>query len=137
MKLVNSDHPALKTISSELSETEMKEVALLYPKLARLMFKSGGVGLAANQLGYTKRYFVWPYGLVMNPVILYKSDEVNESLEGCLSFPSTHRNVARHNDIKVTYYDEYLKLKEKTLTGLPAKIFQHEFDHLNGICIVD
>lgn len=136
MKLVNSDHPALKTISSELSETEMKEVALLYPKLARLMFKSGGVGLAANQLGYTKRYFVWPYGLVMNPYISDFTDSVI-SKEGCLSFPNVTKTVKRAKTIKVFYFDEHLKMKDKTLSGVPAIIFQHEFDHLNGICIVN
>src|SRR5262245_53657222 len=111
--------------------------------MGRLMVELRGVGLAAPQVGIAKRFMlVSPTGelddvqVVVNPEILRAEGE-EEMEEGCLSFPGIYGTVKRATDIHVKYRDLDWALKDLHLTGFIARIFQHEFDHLNGVVFID
>ena len=104
------------------------------------MFHHEGCGLSANQIGMDTRAFAMirdiEYNDVIvcfNPVILKTYGELVSCEEGCLSFPDKFINVIRQDIIDVKYEDEEGKVHELTLHGLSSRIFQHEFDHLEGI----
>ena len=104
------------------------------------MFHHDGVGLSANQIGMDVRAFAMvrdiEYNDVIvcfNPRIVSRSNECVWYEEGCLSFPDQFINVHRPDKIIVKYEDEEGKDHKISLSGLAARVFQHEFDHLNGI----
>ena len=104
------------------------------------MFHHEGCGLSANQIGMDIRAFVMirdiEYNDVIvcfNPRIVTRSDECVWCEEGCLSFPDQFINVHRPDKIIVKYEDEDGKDHKISLSGFASRIFQHEFDHLNGI----
>lgn len=101
---------------------------------------SDGVGLAAPQIGLLKRVFVIKLknyeGIFINPGILYKENSLI-SAEGCLSFPNKTCNVVRYNRILVLNQIEEFRDATLQLQNEVAIIWQHEFDHLNGITILD
>ena len=104
------------------------------------MFHHDGVGLSANQIGMDVRAFAMvrdiEYNDVIvcfNPRIVTRGDECVWCEEGCLSFPDQFINVQRPDKIIVKYEDEDGKDHKITLSGFTARVFQHEFDHLNGI----
>ena len=108
--------------------------------LVENMFHHDGVGLSANQIGMDVRAFAMvrdiEYNDVIvcfNPRIVTRSDECVWCEEGCLSFPDQFINVQRPDKIIVKYEDEEGKDHKIGLSGLAARVFQHEFDHLNGI----
>lgn len=97
-------------------------------------------GLAANQIGYPYRVFAMKFGdefiVIANPSFVSKSEKRILSIEGCLSIPGRKSKVMRHKSVKVAYYDP---INEKQVTrkfkGFDAIVFQHEFDHGNGVLI--
>ena len=104
------------------------------------MFHHEGCGLSANQIGMDIRAFAMirdiEYNDVIvcfNPRIVTRSDECVWCEEGCLSFPDQFINVHRPDKIIVKYEDEEGKDHKISLSGFAARVFQHEFDHLNGI----
>jgi peptide deformylase len=111
--------------------------------------KKGGIGLAAPQIGELKRIFVmdtFPLDdeqvekfkrVVINPRILATSIETLKYPEGCLSIPNICEEVERPREIEVRYLDETFNPVERKLKGTEARIFQHEFDHLEGILFID
>lgn len=109
------------------------------------MLDHKGIGLAANQVGIAKNVFVMgsvnidgfsPIG-VFNPKILEYSRENEFFKEGCLSYPELWLNIKRPKEILVEYQDWQGSVHTAKITGLISRIFQHEYDHLNGICFVD
>lgn len=107
-----------------------------------LMQKSKGVGLAANQVGLDASVFGMLKSngdriAVFNPIIRGASDETNLGVEGCLSFPALMLNVKRANSIAVSYQNKEGNTVNEELHGFDARVFQHEFDHLQGINFVD
>jgi len=108
--------------------------------LVENMFHYNGVGLSANQIGIQERAFVMMSDMetqqttvCFNPRIIkyYKDTDLME--EGCLSYPDEIINVNRPNRIVVKYEDEDKKEHKIKLDGFAARVFQHEFDHLEGI----
>ena len=104
------------------------------------MFHHEGCGLSANQIGMNIRAFAMirdiEYNDVIvcfNPRIISRSDDCVWCEEGCLSFPDQFINVHRPDKITVKYEDEEGKDHKISLSGFAARVFQHEFDHLNGI----
>lgn len=101
------------------------------------MALSGGIGLAAPQVGKNTRIFVMydpPKTFVcINPVILEASEDTSVFSEGCLSFPNLYLDIIRPANVKVAYYDVDGKLTEKDFGDIQARCFQHELDHLDGI----
>ena len=99
-----------------------------------------GVGLSANQIGMYVRAFAMIKDMennevivCFNPRIIKRYNDCVEFEEGCLSFPDQFINVSRPNKIVVKYEDEDKKEHKITLEGFLSRIFQHEFDHLEGI----
>ena len=108
--------------------------------LVENMLHYEGVGLAANQIGIWERAFCMMIDVetgetitCFNPKIIKKYDESSWFEEGCLSYPDEIINVKRPDRIVVKYEDENEKVHKLKLDGFPARVFQHEYDHLEGI----
>lgn len=114
--------------------------------MIEFMEKNRGIGLAANQVGLAKRVFVIgsnhiegfpkPFA-VFNPKIVEESEETILDKEGCLSYPGLWLNIKRPAVVKVEFQDSMGNFHEAALSGLIARCFQHELEHLDGICFVD
>jgi peptide deformylase len=110
------------------------------------MKQNHGIGLAANQIGLKKRIFVMgseqhkdftsPIAM-FNPTIIESSKTVIEDTEGCLSYPGLWLKIKRPNWVVTGYYTSQGKYQETKFVNYAAKCFQHELDHLDGICFVD
>lgn len=110
---------------------------------------SEAVGVAANQLGFKHRFFLYKWNgkinLVINPEILAQSSELESGFEGCLSFLDEQTQTPRHfivnrpKHITVRYGLSYpVTVKhERTLIGYERSIFCHEIDHLDGLTVLD
>jgi peptide deformylase len=105
------------------------------------MQKEGGIGLASNQCGERVRMFIMlidgKFWECFNPEITECSTDLTEFNEGCLSFKGDSCIIKRPSTINVKYYDAHGKEHVELLEGLPARCFQHELDHLNGITMHD
>ena len=108
--------------------------------LIQNMLHYDGVGLSANQIGIDERAFAMIRDLeyndiivCFNPRVIKRYDDEVWCEEGCLSFPDEIINIQRPNRIVVKYEDEDKKDHKIRLDGFAARVFQHEFDHLNGI----
>ena len=108
--------------------------------LTENMFHHNGVGLSANQIGIRERAFVMISDMesqdtitCFNPKIVKESKEMVTIEEGCLSYPEVFLDIARPETIVVKYEDEGKELHKIKLTGFIARIFQHEYDHMEGI----
>jgi len=139
----NCFHPVMKQKTQDVTDfnDEIKKIA---DNLIDTMINTGnGVGLAANQIGETKSIFVIDTNLnkeekpnpivVINPKIIAFSDETDVLTEGCLSVPDLWEDVERPLEIEVQYNDVNMKEYRTTFSGFLARVFQHEFDHLQGI----
>ncbi len=124
-----------------LKELDIKDRAELSDAMFTTMFKYGGIGLSANQVGLPFNMFVMgghpqlEDGLKMtcfNPTIISSSEEKVAMKEGCLSFPFMFITITRPRKIVVKYEDEKGDLKEGHLDGMMSRIFQHEYDHMIG-----
>lgn len=115
-------------------------VQKLLADMVATMHATEGIGLAAPQIGVSKRVAVvdGEEGLLkmVNPRILSKKG-LSELEEACLSVPEKEVNVKRAEEILVSYLDENGKRCKKTFRGLTARIIQHEIDHLKGKLIID
>ena len=101
-----------------------------------------GLGLSAPQIGKPYRVFVIGYDnsnkqVFFNPEIIYTSEEEEDHLEGCLSFPRLFFKVSRPKQIKVKYQHISGEWRENEYHGLTARCILHENDHLNGICFIE
>ena len=108
--------------------------------LTENMFHHNGVGLSANQIGIKERAFVMIADMesqdtltCFNPKIVKESKEMVTMEEGCLSYPEVFLDIPRPETIVVKYEDEGKELHKIKLTGFIARIFQHEYDHMEGI----
>jgi peptide deformylase len=103
--------------------------------------KYNALGLSANQSGFDYRVFVAgsgdSYVAFFNPVIVSVSEEKSKMEEGCLSFPDLFLNVERPATIEVLYQDFTGAEKTAKFAGLTARCFQHELDHMNGVCYTE
>ena len=136
-RLIESDSPLLTIplsgCSKDLNRKELKE------NLIETMENFTGIGLSANQCGIMERAFIM-YSDVkkkeiiacFNPKIIYESEEKIFMDEGCLTYPGLWIKVKRPEGIEVTYEDENGEKQEKAMFGLEARVFQHEYDHMEG-----
>jgi len=113
--------------------------------------KAGGIGLAAPQTGILKRAFIIDTSPLseddnniekfekafFNPEITWRSEDKIYYSEGCLSIPDIFEDILRPQKIRVKYFDANLNIIEDEFDGLIARIFQHEYDHLDGILFID
>ena len=110
--------------------------------MVNAMHSAHGMGLAANQIGITKRFFAIGHNtfdtfqksaIIWNPLIKKYSKEKVFDVEGCLSFPNIWIKVERPKIIEVQYETTEGQTKTAKLDGMESKCFQHELDHLDGI----
>ena len=138
LKLIPNTHPILhervKPCSKDLDRPEMSRI------LKENMIHYEGVGLSANQIGIGERVFIMMLDMeteetitCFNPRIIKRYDDNVWCEEGCLSFPDEIINVERPDRIVVKYEDEDKKDHKIKLSGMAARVFLHEFDHLEGI----
>ena len=127
----------LYKVAEPVDYTQTEFVRDLAQALFTTMVNEQGIGLAAPQVGIPRRIFVMDTEqqrrVVVNPEILTVSEESCIMTEGCLSFPKEYLDISRPQCITVNYRDVTGALITETLTGLSARCFLHEFDHLNGI----
>jgi peptide deformylase len=120
-------------------------------QLTRCGLDYQGVGIAAPQVGVASRVFIMaprpnprypdaplvePFA-VINPVILRASEEKEIGWEGCLSVPGFRAQVPRHCEVDVEFTDRQGSLRQERFSGFLARLFQHEYDHLEGILYPD
>lgn len=143
---------------SQTLRNESVEIDKDYPEFDKLvedMFltldEAEGVGLAAPQIGKNIRMFIvdcTPWGeedpsladyrrVFVNPVIYEHSDETDLFEEGCLSLPGLHENVRRPVKIRMRYLDEHFVEHDEEFDGRPARVIQHEYDHIEGKVFTD
>ena len=132
----------------------VKDIALkqeLIQDMIRIMRENEGVGIAAPQVGISERVVVieinknerypdapsFPLTVMINPEVKYLTNEVEEGYEGCLSVPGIRGIVPRYKRVSVKYLDEFGSPKEGTFEDFPAKVVQHEVDHLEGIVFIE
>ena len=110
-------------------------------KMVEAMLRANGIGIAAPQIGVSKRIIVLDldgkFHVLINPEIIETSQESEEILEGCLSIPGVDADITR----KLRAHLRGVTLDEKTIDiegeGLMARAIQHEIDHLNGVLFID
>ncbi|MBF0355372.1 MAG: peptide deformylase [Alphaproteobacteria bacterium] len=118
----------------------------LITDMLETMYAAPGVGLAAPQVGINKQLIVLdiakkdeeaqPMALI-NPEILWRSEETNVYEEGCLSVPEHYAEVTRPARVRLRYQDSQNEIREIEADGLLATVLQHEIDHLSGTLFVD
>lgn len=106
-------------------------------ELVKFMYDNNGIGLSANQVGVPYRVFAMrgqPENFVcFNPKIVWKSEAQVVLEEGCLSYPKLFVKVKRPQHIRVRFMTPNGQTRTDTFTGMTARIFQHELDHLDGV----
>ena len=141
--------PVLRKFSYDIHEEDLPE------QVSKNMFetlkKKAGIGLAGPQIGLLKRIFILDTSplvedeplikkveqVFINPQIIEKSTDQVICNEGCLSIPDIYRGVERSEKIQVRYQNISFDTIEEELEGILARIFQHEYDHLEGILFID
>ena len=143
---------------SQILRNESVDITPDYPELKKLiddmwitLAEAEGIGLAAPQIGKNIRLFIvdcTPWGeddptladykrVFINPEIYEESEETSLFEEGCLSLPGLHENVRRPVAIRMRYLDENFVEHDEEFTGKPARVIQHEYDHIDGIVFTD
>lgn len=138
--LVLYPDPILKKRAAAIANIT-PEIRELGEDMEEALGKYQGVGLAGPQVGVSSRVIVVQDGdktiVCVNPEITRQSRATSVQEEGCLSIPNIFLPIRRPASITVTYQDLQGTRVRRNATGLAARIFQHEIDHLNGILIID
>ena len=143
---------------SQVLRNKSENITPDYPELKKLiddmwitLAEAEGVGLAAPQIGKNIRLFIvdcTPWGeddpsladykrVFINAEIYERSEETSLFEEGCLSLPGLHENVRRPVSIRMRYLDENFVAHDEEFTGKPARVIQHEYDHIEGLVFTD
>lgn len=140
LKLLSETDPILKQVAEPWDFETDGDPSELIKAMGRTMLINIGIGLAAVQVGIKKQLFIIGNDMkivaYINPEIIKGFGE-QVGTEGCLSFPELRISVKRYEEIKIRYQNETGEVVYDTLKGLAAKVFQHEYDHLNGICFIE
>lgn len=156
--------PVLKQNAAPIEHVKSEEIQAQLKRMRRTLDETGGIGLAANQVGILNRAVLidvpadcWEFGeetkgvlpiiskssetpaniFMINPVIMWTSEQESVYEEGCLSIPGQYAFVKRPAHIRVRYIDEAGTEQEKEVSGLESHCVQHEIDHLNGVLFID
>jgi peptide deformylase len=144
-KIVLYPHPALRHPAQPLAAIDA-EVRRYAGRMLDLMYQNKGLGLAGPQVALPFQLLVMNFEgepdkkemevVAINPVIMDRKG-TQEGDEGCLSFPDLYQKVRRAKTVTVQFYDLAGTLKEMTAHDLPARLWQHEIDHLHGRLFID
>jgi peptide deformylase len=157
LPIVAYGDPVLRKVAVAL-DAAYPDLEKLISNMKETMYNASGVGLAAPQIGKAIRLFLIdasPFAedddlseeertvlksfnrVFINPKILEEEGEEWLFNEGCLSIPDVREDVSRQPKITIEYQDENFTLHTETLEGLAARVFQHEYDHIEGILFTD
>ncbi len=149
-----------KAVSIEHGDPDTKDI---FNAMQRCLVEMDGLGIAAPQIGISKRMIIVNCGLMrelisqrnldyieceeldsgvelykmINPVITWQSEEMSTNQEGCLSLPNVYANVERANEVVVEFFDENFQKTSLKASGILAVCIQHEIDHLEGKLFID
>lgn len=149
LQVLEYPHPSLRAENVEITKDEIDsgEIKQLAKEMFLVMYATNGVGLAAPQVGINKKLMVYNESgdskkwlqeqIMINPKIIEYSDAKAIENEGCLSFPDMRGDVERSKWIKVESLTIRGKKQKKKFKGWEARIFQHEYDHLEGVLYPD
>lgn len=148
LPIVAYGDPILKKIATDIDK-DYPELQKLISDMFDTMYYANGVGLAAPQIGLPIRLFIVDISedeedgtpgykkVFINAKILEETGEAWLFNEGCLSIPDIRENVSRKPNIKVTYLDENFVEHTDDVDGMPARVIQHEYDHIEGKLFTD
>ena len=145
LNIINVPDPLLKTVSDPVGQVD-DTLRRLMDDMLETMYDAPGIGLAAIQVAVPKRVIVvdvdgddeTPKPLfLVNPEIIWESEEFSVYNEGCLSVPEHYAEVERPASVKVRYFDYHGQQQEELMEGLKSTCVQHEIDHLNGVVFID
>ncbi len=133
--------PILREVAHKVEKID-DEILEILENMVETMYSTKGVGLAAPQVGISKRIFVCDQGdgvvrKIINPVITPLTDTLIDCEEGCLSVPGIYKKVQRPEKIKIEYMNEKGEEITEEVEGFLAIIMQHEYDHLEAVLFVD
>ena len=149
LRIVKYPHPSLRKENAEITADELKDgsIAKIAKEMLLVMYAAEGVGLAAPQVGINKRLMVYNESgdkkrwldevIMVNPKIVEMSDAKDTAEEACLSFPDMSGDVERSKWIKVEALNLRGKKIKRKFNDWEARIFQHEYDHLDGTVYID
>jgi peptide deformylase len=139
--------PLLLQRAAEVTAFDTPELHALITDMQDTMAAMNGAGIAAPQIGVSKRVVIFrvgknprypdaeevPYTVLINPQLEMVGDEMEDGWEGCLSVPDMRGLVPRHVRLRYTGYDQYGNVIDRMVSGFHARVVQHECDHLDGI----
>ena len=144
MQIVHQPDIFLREPTSEVKLPLSPEDQVIIDQMIDTMNKNKGIGLAANQVGYARRIFVMDTSndrnspqIFINPVIEKRAKEKLTDEEGCLSCPQKLVDVRRPIYVGLRWFCRHGEEQYKTFYHLPARVVQHEMDHLDGKLIID
>jgi peptide deformylase len=149
--IIQLGNPILRQKAAWVENIQNDDIQKLIKDLSATVVNANGVGIAAPQVAQSYRLFIvashpnarYPNApemeptAMINPKIIAHSTEVVKDWEGCLSIPGIRGLVPRYKSIEVEYTDYQGNFQKQELTDFIARIFQHEYDHLDGIIFVD
>jgi len=151
LQIAQLGHPVLRETAAPIENPKDAALQSLVEDMLATVTDVNGVGIAAPQVYESKQIFIissksnprYPLApdmepvALINPEILWKSHEMEKDWEGCLSIPGIRARVPRHIAIKIKFTTLENAVVEISFTDFVARIFQHEFDHLNGRVFLD
>jgi len=145
LPILTAPDPLLKKKAKPVDAVD-DDIRKLMDDMLETMYDAPGIGLAAPQVGVSKRVIVLDISKddedaqplkMANPEIIWESDDINTYEEGCLSVPEQYAEVKRPSHVKVRYLDYQNEIREIEADELLAICIQHEMDHLDGILFID
>lgn len=145
LKIARMGHPVLREVAAQVADPTAPEIRQLIRDMTETLADSGGVGLAATQVHVPLRLLIFhvpasrsgtgadmPLRALINPVLTPLTDERVTGWEGCLSVPGLRGTVPRYTKLRLTALDGEGAPIDEILENFPARILQHEADHLDG-----
>jgi peptide deformylase len=146
LPIVAYGDPILRKVCTDITQ-DYPDLNQLINNMFDTMYAASGVGLAAPQVGLPIRLFIVDIGgeedeenfkkVFINAEILEETGEPWSFNEGCLSIPDIREDVFRKPNVRIKYFDEHWKAQEIQVSGMPARVIQHEYDHTQGKLFTD
>jgi peptide deformylase len=150
-EILQLGNPILRQLAQSIDNPQELTLQSLIDELIETLIQSGGVGIAAPQVGVPLQLIIvashptprYPYAPdmpplpLLNPQIIDHSAQLEKAWEGCLSVPGIRGLVPRYTSVTVAFLDRHGQPQTQIFDDFVARIFQHEFDHLQGLVFVD
>jgi peptide deformylase len=150
-QIAQMGHPVLRREADKIADSKDPVVQALIDDMLVTVADANGMGLAAPQVFESQSLFIvsshpnprYPQApkmvptVMINPELLWVSDEKEKDWEGCLSIPGLRGLVPRHRQVGVRYLTRMGELREEEYADFLARVFQHEFDHVHGTIFID